>query len=190
MKKTFNTVRHLMVKQRTTYAQAILAIDAMMPTLEKLEALELPGEYVDLSAFGQFAGEEVVIDLNPTQKLLKLHEDYPRHGKKEDKIKNILTKQNRAMRITEIQDAISIIEGIEASAKTLKSFNYMLVVMQRNGEIFVGKRSNRYTFYALPNFLENGELMTVHYPIAEAWGSLQQSERNFKGVPWKGGPNS
>lgn len=106
--------------------------------------------------------------------------DYPRKGSKQEKIRYVLAKKNVAMLSTQIQDAIREIEGPTKSKDTLKNFHYMINSMVSQNEVMNGRLSNRrYTFYILPNFLNDiGQLKEEHIPDSKSFGNLDESSRN------------
>lgn len=118
-------------------------------------------------------------------------EGYPYNGKKEEKVLFVLKRENVAMRIPEMVTAIIKIEGSTMGDKTAKSLNYIMNQMVADGILIIGKanKSNKHTFYFLPEFfssLEKGdmEIKPEHLPKEDTWGKLPEERRNFNRTKW------
>ncbi len=155
-------------------------IEQLIPLHEKLVAIEEP----DIGTVVEY--QVIPRTPNESQSFVLLNAEYPKHGSKQEKIKHILLKANRAMRLPEIQSSIEIIEGPDESKKTILSLNYIVKQLASDGDILVGKKSNRYTFYALPSFVEEGRIKPEHFPSTESWGSLPEKSRDASKLKWKG----
>jgi hypothetical protein len=117
--------------------------------------------------------------------------DYPFNASREEKILHIITSEGVALRIPEIIDIITEIEGVD-SKSTLKSFSYIINNMVEDGNLIVGKifGSKKQTFFAVADFIEGKTLKKEHFPKDESWGKLPVEKRNAEKIKWKGGKSN
>lgn len=121
--------------------------------------------------------------------------DYPFSSDKASKICYILESEDTVMRIPEIKEIITQLEGPIKAPETLKSLNHALNMLVHNGALFQGKvdNSKRKLFYGLKRFFHDADLKPVlkqqHVPKPNTWfGGLPKQKFNaiYK-VKWIGG---
>jgi hypothetical protein len=116
-------------------------------------------------------------------------ENYPSKKGYSEKILYVIgTSLGRVCKINEIKNALQSLEG-SSEAKILKSINYHVNNMFDDGLIMINQvnNSNRYMFYALPEFLDNGHIKPGREPEKSAWGELDEDKKVLDPNGWKGG---
>jgi hypothetical protein len=114
--------------------------------------------------------------------------DYPTSGTAAEKIVYIVRNIGRLSKIQDIKTGIHELEGSVDGAKVMKSLSHHIRKLIADRQLFINRvgGSNKYTFYAVPDFFDNEfELKPGYEPLDEAWADYDKSKRVINPKEWK-----
>jgi hypothetical protein len=113
--------------------------------------------------------------------------DYPFKEKANKKIAYVIRVLiGRVCKIQDVKSEISKLEGSE-DADIFNSFSYHLKNMITDGELFINRvgGSNKYTFYAVPEFFDHGFHLKPECEPAEGVLGKDSDKRTIKPNEWE-----